>query len=245
MKNYRLFLIIAVSLLVQNSCRQDEEVVNNEITTLANVDHTTAVEILRLNFLDKYGGVFHLMDLFHSNVFNSDIPCDTIVLREFSEDELLYGFNIPLEISTTCRDTFGDYNDRIYLGNFISGTLTAASDAFAIEVNLVDDLTLGGKSNNDAYMIRQDGLRNILITSGISAEIEPTALLNFDTAILACNQASIDLLARPQIAFFDLKIKTNQSREFFGNPSKRFFGDIRIEDGDWNVHFDDGVVIKM
>ena len=212
--------------------------------------HDFVTELLRLNILTEYGGVFQQMKMYHAEIFDVGVPCDFEMLNQRESRELTqensptYSLFIPLEIAVNCDrdsvDIFGNegINNRIFRGRQQSGTQTASSDLLSIEVRLADEQTIAGNFEKDSYTYGHSGLRSILITKGISAELDPTASLNLFFPNGRFDQDIVEWTDTLLVATFRLSIITNS----WPNYKKSFEGTIQLIDDAWTLTYDDGEV---
>ena len=239
MKKLLLFAILII--VVNTSCEKDEDIqiISQELTTIEDLSHEDATELLRLNILSEYGGIFRLLELYHSMVFDEGLPCDSVFNANFIDASAPdYSLNIPMEINTDCTKAVNVYNDRKYRSFHENGTQTAESETFAVEVRINDQQTIAGNSEEDVYTYFHHGNRDILITKGMAAELEPTAKLNI--FIPSCSYDRINVvLTDVTEPNFELEIRTNE-----GSPiplsRKNYAGTIKKVGGQWTVFFDDG-----
>jgi len=247
MKNLITLTLVAIAFL-SSCCKKDtDESSKFELTTLDSLTHDHATEILRLNILSEYGGAFRQMELYHTEVFDGELPCDSILNIEMIEDELpKYSINIPIELNTSCREAPLVYNNRFFRGEQKEGTQTAESELFALEILLNGRQSINGNFEDDAYTYGLNGRRNLLITKGIAPEIEPRGdlILHFPS----CNYDQEDIkLTDKTIATFVLHIKTTDNTVSINSKlnEKKFEGQIQLIDGLWTVTFNVGIITTL
>jgi len=246
MKNLLLIAFIAITLSI--SCTKEDTTQSSrfELSTLDSLTHDHATELLRLNILAEYGGVFKQMELYHAEVFDVGMPCDSSFTIELAEENLPnYSFKIPLEINTDCTKAWMVYNDRFYRGYQKEGTHTAESESFAIEALLSDNQTIVGNFDDDVYTYGQLGSRSILITKGIAAEIDPTLEMYLYFPTCTYNRENITI-TDVTLATFTLNFRTIDYSS--GSPKsnrRKYEGEIQLTDDQWTVTFDDGIVTTL
>lgn len=207
------------------------------------VGHEVATEILRMNILSEYGGIFRQMEMYHSEVFEIGMPCDSTIFRSLKEENLpKYSIDIPLEIITSCTEYWNVYNNRFYLGQQLEGRQTATSNLLSLDIKLQDAQDIAGNTSDDMFTYGQWGQRAIQITSGITAEIEPFA--NLFLFFPSCNYDRENvLITEVAEANFNLSIRSNEIlTETFPQPRKEFEGTIKLVNGNWTVFYKDGNV---
>ena len=246
MKNLLLFAFMTITLCI--SCTKEDTTQSSrfELSTLDSLTHDHATELVRLNILAEYGGVFKQMELYHTEVFDVGMPCDSTITIELADEDLPnYSFKIPLEINTNCTKAWMVYNDRFYRGYQKEGTHTAESESFAIEVLLSDNQTIAGNFDDDVYTYGQLGNRSIFITKGIAAELDPTLdmFLHFPSCTYDRENVTITDVT---LATFTLNFKTVDYSS--GSPKsnrKEYNGDIQLINEEWTVTFEDGTITKL
>ena len=246
MKNILIFTIAALVLFTSCSKEETNKSSDFELTTLDSLTHDHATELLRLNILSEYGGIFRQMELYHAEIFDIGVPCDSTITTELEEEDLPnYSFKIPLEINTNCTKAWMVYNDRFYRGFQKEGNHTAESETFAIEALLSDNQTIAGNFDDDVYTYGQFGSRSILITKGIAAELDPTLdmYLYFPTCTYDRENITITDVT---LATFTLDFRTIDYSA--GSPisnRRKYEGEIQLNDNQWIVTFDDGIITTL
>ena len=247
----KMFLPIALLLIVLSSCSKEtmEEEVIDEIRSIHDFTHEDATEILRHNILAEYGGAFRLLKLYHNLVRVDGVPCDTTVesidLVDESTDK--YSLKTEIELMTNCKENTSSYHDRLYF-NFHGVSLqTTNSDIFDLQIRIDDSQTIAGNYEDDVYFYSHSLTRGILITKGMSAELEPEADFFGSFSAYEYNDENVKLSREPQ-ASFRIVIRTNEIDEQqnnFPSTTKRYDGDLKLIDNVWTVIFDDGVEIEL
>jgi len=197
MKNLLFFSILV--LLASCSKKEEMENVEFEITTLDSFTHEHATEFLRLNILSEYGGTFRQMELYHKQVFDIGMPCDSVFTIDFIEENLpKYSLSLPIKVHSYCDDSqWNTGANRHYTGYQKEGTLTVESEMFGLEILLNDSHTLYSYTEEERHSYGQDGIRKILVSKGMAPELSPTIRLklnfwpcNYDTENVAITEAS-------------------------------------------------------
>jgi len=209
MKNILIFTIAALVLFTSCSKEETNKSSDFELTTLDSLTHDHATELLRLNILSEYGGIFRQMELYHAEIFDIGVPCDSTI-----------GFQKE-------------------------GNHTAESETFAIEALLSDNQTIAGNFDDDVYTYGQFGSRSILITKGIAAELDPTLdmYLYFPTCTYDRENITITDVT---LATFTLDFRTIDYSA--GSPisnRRKYEGEIQLNDNQWIVTFDDGIITTL
>jgi len=238
MKN--LQLLFAALILVFCSCGKDDEMqLSTEITTIQDVDHTIFTEILRLNILTEYGGAFRQMQLYHSEAMEIGMPCDSTFMRDLIEDNSpSYSLNIPVEVTSQCEGSFTLGYNTMYSAWLRDGVQTASSDVLSIESKLEGQYKLIGHVDDDEYVYNQSVTSSLLITSGISAELDPRAHMHVQFLTAHFDQENVEMTEETE-ATFGLEVFTNEAPN---ENEKVIRGTIKLIDGEWTVTYDDGVV---
>lgn len=243
MKNTLIFLLGVLSILSSCNSDDDPQNVKTEITTIADLNHDEAREILRLNILSEYGGMFKLLELFNSQVFDIGLPCDSTVMITLADDNLpKYNISSTFEVNTNCMDAFMVYNNRRYSGNYELGTQTVDSDIFGLEIRLSDNCNIAGNFEDDAYVYSHFGIRDILISNGVSPELDPSVRLSFQLITAEYNHNNPSNTNHTTI-IFDLEFRTNEGEVSL--ERKELKGTIELIDNVWTVFFEDGVILEL
>ena len=242
----KLLLPLSILIILFSACSKDDEQqqVSQEFKSINEITNIEATEILRHNVLEKYGGVFKLMKMYHTRVRIDDFPCDSILnVPLFDEDPLKYTLSTGVEIKSDCSSGWGVYNNRFYRGYHALGTQTTKSEIFDLEMRIEDMQTVAGNFEDQVYTYGHIVNRNILITSGISPELDPTAEL--DMYFPSCKYDSENIaLTTATVATFKLEVRTNEG-EPIPSSKKNFEGTLELIDKKWNAIFDDGTIIVL
>ena len=109
----KLLLPIALLLLLFTSCEKedfegsmDQEEIIEELRSLNEVTHDHAAEILRHCIKEEYGGVFHMMKLFHNLIRVEGVPCDSVFDVQLT-DESTDKFSLKSELNINANCTTG------------------------------------------------------------------------------------------------------------------------------------------
>ncbi|MDF1694907.1 MAG: hypothetical protein P1U56_03710 [Saprospiraceae bacterium] len=244
MKNYIVPLFLLLLFISSCTKEEQEQQINLEFKSIHEITNMEAAEILRLNILKEYGGVFKLFELYHNRVRVEGLPCDTtmeVVLED--ESAIEYMLSYTSEVLISCGAGWGVYNDRRYFGNVGLGTQVAASDVFDLEMRLSDKQTIAGNFEDDVYTYSNIALRDILITKGMSAELDPTARLYMVLPSCQYDDQNI-ILTESSIIRFELQIETNE-----GDPipysKKDYAGTVELLEGIWTILFEDGTSVEL
>ena len=242
----KLILPLSILVLLFSACSKDDEQqqVSQEFKSINEITNIEATEILRHNVLEEYGGVFKLLKMYHTEVRIEDFPCDS-ELNVFLMDEnpLKYTLSSEVEIKSDCDSGWGVYNNRFYRGQHALGTQTTTSEIFDLEMRIEDMQTVAGNFEEQVYTYSHFVNREILITSGVSPELDPTAEL--DMFFPSCQYDNENIaLTSATIATFKLEIKTNEG-EPVPSSKKNFEGTLELIDNKWSAIFDDGTIIQL
>lgn len=244
MAKYLNFLLVC--LLLFSSCDNEENVqeVQQELTSIDQITHAEAAEIIRHNILAGYGGVFKLMQYYHEEVRVVGMDCDTSVqiLMMDSHPEK-YTLSSNVQVQTSCGDAWNVYNNRFFRASHQLGNQVTSSDVFDLEMRIADMQTIAGNFEDDVYTYGHTVDRDILITRGMSAELDPVADLFMIFPGCTYDEENV-LLTGLSKGSFELDVRTNE-----GDPipfsEKSFSGSLEMLDGIWTLLFDDGMSIPL
>lgn len=238
MKNLiSMFLMV----LILASCGKEDPVVEvqQELTSIDEFMNEEAAEILRHNLLHEYGGVFSMHKKFHEKIRVEGVECNANVsFTMMDSDQGKFTLSTELDMATQCKATGSISDYRIYDANHQLGQQITSSDLFDLEMRIQDSQILFGNVDDGIYSYGHAVLREVLITKGMAAEIEPRGNLSIVFNTCTYDEEKVELTEISK-ASFRLVIKTDEPGGLIFE-SKTFEGTIEMVEGVWTAIFEDG-----
>ncbi|MBT8233731.1 MAG: hypothetical protein KJN84_13950, partial [Bacteroidia bacterium] len=194
------------------------------------------VELIKMNFLEEYGGVEYERKIFVEQM-NKDIDeCDIESFLTFNKEKSnVFNMNYNWEYTMECKNTWNTYNDRQYRIYNSDVTGQVISNKYTLNLTNDSNYRISGNYEDQKYSSSGFLMRSFTFEKGLNELQDFSGSISFIGSSCEIDLTSGDYT---EVGKYSFIFKINNLKIF--NDKIRINGTMALESGKWILTFESG-----